>query len=292
MAARAISSGNISFGLVSIPIKIYSATQSKAVHFSLLSAENKSRLKQQYVSASTGEIVPREAMVRGYEFSKGQFVVMSDEELKNLEKKTDRSISIEEFVPIATVDPIYFEKSNLLGPDKGGNKPYKLLQAAMIEAGRVAVGRFSTRGREQLVLVRPSGKGLVLHSLYYADEVRSFDDVDLDDDVQFREGEIELAHQLIDRLSTDRFVPEKYEDDYRRTLLEAIEKKAAGEEIVAASAEEKHEQIIDLVAALKQSLLQKRGAAGAEPAEAESKRFRKGARAKGEHAPAKRKTAT
>ncbi len=277
MAARAISSGTISFGLVSIPIKIFTATKTKTVRFSLLNGEDKSRVKQQYVSASTGEVVTREQMVKGYEYSRGQFVVMTDDELKALEKKSDRTIEIEEFVPIAKVDPIFYEKSNLVGPDKGGHKPYQLLHAAMVEAGRVAIGRYSTRGREQLVLLRPSGPGLVLHGLYYADEVRDFDDIELDGDVEFKEGEIDLAHQLIDRLSSDDFVPDKYEDEYRRTVLEAIDRKVAGEEIVAPPSEEKHEQIIDLVAALKESLLQKKGVAEAKP----TKRTRKAPRAKG-----------
>jgi len=285
MAARAIASGTISFGLVSIPIKIFTATQAKTVRFSLLNGADKSRVKQQYVSASSGEVVARDEMVKGYEYSRGQFVVMTDDELKALEKKSDRTIEIEEFVPISKVDPIFYEKSNLLGPDKGGHKPYQLLHAAMLEAGRVAVGRFSTRGREQLVLLRPSGPGLVMHGLFYADEVRSFEDIELDDDIQFKEGEIELAHQLIDRLANDEFQPEKYEDEYRRSVLEAIDRKVAGEEIVALPSEEKHEQIIDLVAALKESLLQKKGSAKAEP----TKRVRKAPRAKGKTGTTKRK---
>jgi len=286
MAARAISSGTISFGLVSIPIKIFTATQAKTVRFSMLSGADKSRVKQQYVSASSGEVVPRDAMVKGYEYSKGQFVVMTDDDLKALEKKSDRTIEIEEFVPIRQVDPIFYEKSNLIGPDKGGHKPYQLLVAAMIEAGRVAIGRFSTRGREQLVLLRPSGKGLVMHGLYYADEVRSFDDIEIDGDVEFREGEMDLAHQLIERLSSETFDPSKYEDDYRRSVLEAIEKKVAGEDIVAPAGEEKHEQIIDLVAALKESLLQKKGVASATDP---GKRVRKAAQSKGKTAATKRK---
>lgn len=283
MAARATSSGTISFGLVSIPIKIFTATKAKNVRFSMLNGADKSRVKQQYISASTGEVVARDQMVKGYEYSRGQFVVMTDDELKALEKKSDRSIEIEEFVPISKVDPIYYEKSNLIGPDKGGHKPYHLLHAAMVDAGRVAIGRFSTRGREQLVLLRPSGEGLIMHGLYYADEVRGFEDIELETKPDFKDGELDLAHQLIDRLASDDFAPQKYEDDYRRSVLEAIDKKVAGEEIVAAPAEQKQEQIIDLVAALKESLVQKRG-----PAEAKPKtRARKTASKK--KAPAKRR---
>ncbi len=172
MPARATSSGTISFGLVSIPVKVYPATRSKSVHFNMLHAKDQSRLKQQYICATCGEMVERDETVRGYEYARDQYVVLTEEELKALETKSDKSIEIEEFVPIEKVDPIYFEKSKLLGPDKGGAKAYRLLNEAMVTMGRVAVGRHRTRGREQLVLIRPRGRGLVLHGLYYADEVR------------------------------------------------------------------------------------------------------------------------
>ncbi len=254
MAARATASGTISFGLVSIPVKLYTATSSKSVHFNMLHEKDKGRLKQQYVCSVCGEVVERDATVRGYEFAKNQYVVMSEEELAALERKSDRTIEIESFVPIEQVDPIYFEKSNLLGPDKGGSKAYKLLNRAMLAAGRVAVGRFSTRGRQQLVLIRPVENGLMMHGLYYADEVRSFDDIEFGDPVELKKGELELAGQLIDQLSIARFEPERYEDDYRRELLAAIERKSAGEAIAVAEPAEAREQIIDLVAALKRSL--------------------------------------
>ena len=173
MAARATSSGTISFGLVSIPVKLYPATRSKSVHFNMLHATDRSRLKQQYVCATCGEVVERSATVRGYEYARDQYVVLSEEELKALETKSDKSIEIEEFIPIERVDPVYFDSSQLLGPDKGGQKAYRLLNEAMLTMGRVAIGRFKTRGREQLVLIRPLGRGLVLHGLFYADEVAS-----------------------------------------------------------------------------------------------------------------------
>jgi DNA end-binding protein Ku len=275
MAARAISSGTVSFGLVSIPIKVYSATRSKSVSFNMLHETDKARLKQQYICSTCGEVVERSATVRGYEFSRGQYVVLSEDELKALQKKSDQTIEIEEFVPIEQVDPIYFEKSYLLGPDKGGHKAYRLLRKAMMEAGKVAVGRFSTRGREQLVLLRPVGSGLTLHGLFYADEVRGFDDVDLGDEIDLKEGELALAKQLIEQLSNRSFDAEKYGDEYRHSVLEAIDRKVAGEEVVAMPATEQREKIIDLVAALKQSLAEKRAAA--EP----PKRERKAAKAKG-----------
>jgi DNA end-binding protein Ku len=280
MAARATASGTISFGLVSIPVKLYTATSSKDVHFNMLHQTDKGRLKQQYVCSVCGEKVERDDTVKGYEFARGQYVVISDEELAALERKSDRSIEIEEFVPIEQVDPIYFEKSNLLGPDKGGQKAYRLLNRAMLAAGKVAIGRFSTRGRQQLVLIRPVENGLMMHGLYYADEVRSFDDVEFGDAVELKQGELDLAGQLIAQLSSPRFEPAKYEDDYRRELVAALERKSAGEAITAPAPAEEREQIIDLVAALKRSL-------GERPERAPLKvvRERKPAKAKGKKEP-------
>ena len=282
MAARSIGSGTISFGLVSIPVKLYTATSPKQVHFNMLHAKDKGRLKQNYVCSVCGEKVDREETVRGYEFTRDQYVVMSEEELAALEKKGDRSIEIEEFVPIEQVDPLYFEKSNLLGPDKGGQKAYKLLNQAMLATEKVAVGRHSTRGRQQLVLIRPVENGLMMHGLFYADEVRSFEDIEFGDAVTLKQGELDLAHQLIDQLSSPRFEPGKYEDVYRRDVLQQIERKVAGEEISAAPAPAAREQIIDLVAALKKSLGERR-----EGAPAKSTRVRKPAKAKGRAEPAR-----
>ncbi len=280
MAARATSSGTISFGLVSIPVKVYPATRSKAVHFNMLHATDRSRLKQQYVCATCGETVERVATVRGYEYARDQYVVLAEDELKALETKSDKSIEIEEFIPIEKVDPVYFEKSQLLGPDKGGQKAYRLLNEAMLTMGRVAVGRYRTRGREQLVLIRPLGRGLVLHGLFYADEVSSFEDVEFGDDVQLRAGELNLAQQLIEQLSGASFDPQKYEDRYRQAVLAAVDQKIAGQEVVVAEKPESREQIIDLVAALKRSLEERRDAAGA-PDAAGGGRLRKPALAKG-----------
>jgi DNA end-binding protein Ku len=280
MAARATSSGTISFGLVSIPIKVFTATSSKDVHFSMLHDKDKSRLKQQYVCATCGEIVDRSHTVKGYEYQRDQYVVVSDEEIAALQQKTDQTIEISEFVPIAQVDPIYFEKSNLLGPDKGGHKAYQLLHRAMTQTKRVAVGRYATRGRQQLVLLRPMGEGLAMHGLYYADEVRNFSDIEIDTTIAIKDNELELAKQLVDQLANDKFEPEKYEDDYRRALLAAVDRKVAGEEIVAPPPEEAREQIIDLVAALKKSLADKAAKAPA----AEAAPARKAAKAKGKKA--------
>jgi len=278
MPARATSSGTISFGLVSIPVKVYPAATSRAVHFNLLRRRDKSRLKQHYVAAADGEPVERDEIVKGYEYARGHYVVMTDEELKALEQKADQSIEIEDFVPISSVDPLYFDRSTLLGPDKGGSKAYRLLREAMQETGMVAVGRFATRGRRQLVLIRPVEAGLVMHALFYADEVRSFDDIDLGEEVEPKKAELDLARQLIDQLAGKRFEPGSYEDDYRQALLQAIDKKVAGEEIVAAPSEAPREQIIDLVAALKKSLAARRGGdAERRPARARPRKARRSA---------------
>ncbi|MBM4383980.1 MAG: Ku protein [Deltaproteobacteria bacterium] len=290
MPARANSSATISFGLVSIPVKVYTANRSKSVSFNMLHAKDKSRLKQQYVCATCGEPVESADRVKGYEYAKDQYVVMSDEELKALERKSDRTIEIEEFIPMERVDALYYEKAQLLGPDKGGAKAYRLLNEAMLTMGKVAIGRHHVRGREQLVLVRPLGRGLVLQGLYYADEVAKFDEIEFGDEVELKKGELDLAQQLIEQLASERFQPEKYEDEYRRELLSAIDRKVAGEEVVSAPRAEQREQIIDLVAALKKSLEEKRGGAGQAKVtpDAAAERVRKPARAKGKSADAKR----
>lgn len=288
MAARATASGTISFGLVAIPVKVYAASKSKTVRFNQLHASDNARLKQQLHCSSCDEVVPRSDTVKGYEYSRGQYVVMTEDELKALEKKTDRTIEIEEFIPITSVDPIFFEKSNLIGPDKGGHKSYRLLCRAMTDSGKVALGRYGSRGRQQLVLLRPTHEGLTMHGLFYADEVRKFDDIDLGDAVEFKEGELDLAMQLIDQLASDSFQPEKYEDDYRQAVLAAVDRKVAGEEIVVVEEPDRRDQIIDLVAALKQSLADKE----AGTAKAKPKRVRKAAKAKTEkRAPARKAAA-
>ena len=258
MGARAIASGTISFGLVSVPVKLYTATRSKSLSFNLLHEKDKSRLRQQYVCATCGEVVERNALVKGYEYAKGQYAVLTEDELKALEQQSDQSIEIEEFVPINEVDPIYFDKAYLLGPDKGGQKAYRLLCEAMEKAGQGALGKFSTRGKQQLVLLRQAQGGLILHALYYADEVSSFAEIDRGDSVTLKPGEIDLAVQLIEQLAAPSFEPEKYEDDYRKRALDLIERKVAGQEVVAAAAPAPRAQIIDLMDALKASLEAKR----------------------------------
>jgi DNA end-binding protein Ku len=253
MAARSIGSGTISFGLVSIPIKLFTATSAQNVSFNQLHKKCGSRLKQQLVCPVDNEVVPRTDIVKGYEFSKDRYVQFSEEELKKLEaERTDR-LDIVEFVPSDTVDFIFIEKTYYLGPDKGGDRAYKLLSESMTRMNRVAVGRFGTRGKEQLVLLRPYKGGLVMHHVFYADEVRSFDDVERPGEVEFKPVEAELADKLIEQLSSEAFKPDQYHDEYRDRVLSAVEQKAAGQEISVAP-EAPQAQIIDLFEALKRSL--------------------------------------
>ena len=260
MPARSIATGTLAFGMVSIPVRLYSAGESAAaVSFNLLHAKCQSRLKQQYVCPKDSEIVPRDQMVKGYEFAKEQYVVFSEEELKAMAEEAQRAIEITEFVPAATVDPVYFDGAYYLGPDKGGEKAYRLLNEAMKQTGRAALARWSARGKQYLVMIRPSGKGLVMQQLLHADEVRPISEVPIDD-VEPKAAELALAVQIIDQIARDEFHPESYEDEVRKRYHEAIQKKIEGQEITAAP-EAPRAQIIDLMEALKASLAAKRAAA-------------------------------
>jgi DNA end-binding protein Ku len=258
MAPRAIASGTVSFGLVSIPVKVYTATASQKVHFHMLDQKTGGRVKQQYVSAASGEIVERQAMMKGYEYARGQFVTLAEDELKALEAERSNTMDIVEFVPLETVDLVQVEKSYYLGPDKGGDKAYRLLTQAMKRKGRVAVGRWAARGKEQLVLIRPYRRGLILHQMFYANEMRAADEIELGAEYSFGEPELDLADKLIDQLSSGEFMPEKYVDGYTERVRQLVEQKVAGQEITVAP-EAPKAQIIDLFEALKQSLDQAKG---------------------------------
>jgi len=267
--ARAIAGGTISFGLVSIPVKLYSATQaSSGVSFNLLHAKCKSRLKQQYICTFDNEIVGRDQMTKGYEFAKDQYVTFTTEELKALEEKATQTIDIAEFVPLDRIDPVYFDKAYYLGPEKGGEKAYRLLCEAMRETGRAGLARYAARGKQYLVLLRPSIEGgLVMQQLLYADEVRPFSDVPMPDESEVKEPELRLAKQLIDQIAVETFEPTKYHDDVKERILADIERKREGQEIAVTAPEPEPARIIDLMEALKASLGKSKGAA---PAAAES----------------------
>ncbi len=269
MAARSIGTGTVSFGMVSIPIRLYSASEpSASISFNLLDGKTKTRLKQQYVNQA-GEIVTRDQMVKGYEFSKDQYVAFTAEELKAMEEQAQKAIEITEFVPAAAVDPVYFDKAYYLGPEKGGEKAYKLLVEAMRQTGKTALAKWAARGKQYLVMIRPTQGGLVMQQLMYADEVRPISEVPLGD-AEIKEGELKLAVQLIDQIAVEEFRPENYEDEVKKRYHEAIQKKIEGQEITA-SPEQPKAQIIDLMEALKASLAAKgMGAAPAPAVKAEA----------------------
>jgi len=270
MPARAIASGVISFGLVSIPVKLYTSASSEQVRFNMLDSRHGVRVKQQYYSPVDNKVLDKGEIIKGYEYARDQFVTFTDEELKTLEADRSNHIEIVEFVPIATFDFVQIEKTYYLGADKGGDKAYRLLSRAMDDKDRVAVGRWAARGKEQLVIVRPYKDGLMLHQLYYANEVRSFAEVDDTAKVTVSDKELELAERLIDQLSEDQFTPEKYKDDYADRVREVVDQKIAGKEVVVA-AEAPRAQIIDLFEALKRSIADtKKGAAKTEAAEEEA----------------------
>jgi DNA end-binding protein Ku len=269
MPARAISSATVSFGLVSIPIKLYSAHETaNDIHFNMLHEECGTRLKQQYICPTHDRVVTRDETVRGYEFAKGQYVKLSDEEYKALQEVADNTIALTEFVPAKEVDPVYFERSYYVGPDKGGERAYKLLIEAMNETGLVGLAKYAARGKQYLVLVRPYGsEGLILHQLHYADEIKSFDEVPIKEGKPATTAEVKLAVQLIEQIAEKKFVPDKYEDEVKERMLAIIEKKVQGEEITAAPEPAPQAQVIDLMEALRKSLGMGGGAAEAEAAE-------------------------
>ncbi|HEY3203292.1 MAG TPA: Ku protein [Thermoanaerobaculia bacterium] len=263
MSARSIASGTISFGLVSIPVKLYAASNaSAAISFNLLHAKDSARLKQQYICTKDNEIVTRDQMVKGYEFSKDRYVTFTPEELKALEEQSTQSIEVVEFVPIEKVDPVYFDRSYYVGPDKGGAKAYALLSKVMQETGRVALARYAARGKQYLVMLRPADGGIVMQQLLYADEVRPFAEVPIES-ADVSPKELDLAKLLVEQRATDAFQPETYEDDVKKRVLGLIQKKVEGEEVSFAPPEVGGGQIIDLMEALKASLAKKPGKAAA-----------------------------
>ncbi len=266
MASRPISTGSISFGLVSIPVKLFTATSSKSVNFNLLHEKDKSRIQQKLYCPVDDAIVDRGELVRGFEVEKGKYVSFTDEELKKLEASDDHAIEISEFIPLSRVDPVYFAGHYYLGCEPGSAKAYRLLAQAMAESERVALARYTMRGKEHLVLLRPYEKGLILHTMYYADEVRAMAEVDRGLEAAVKETELDLAKRLIGELTAEKFEPSRYEDRYRQRVLDAAEKKMEGEQVTEAQPVARRGQVIDLMSALKASL-EKRRLAAEEPSE-------------------------
>jgi len=254
MPARSIGTATISFGLVSIPTKLYTTNESSGdISFNMLHEADGARLKQQYICTKCNEVVDREHTVKGYEHAKGQYVVFSAEELKALDAVATQTIALEEFVPAAAVDPLYVEKSYYLGPDKGGERAYKLIRDAMIETGLVGVASYSARGKQYIVELRPYHEGLIMHQLRYAAEVKPWTEVPLPALPELKPAEIGLAKQIIQQIAHETWSPDKYKDEVQERMAELIQKKIEGQEITIAP-EAPVGKVIDLMEALKASL--------------------------------------
>src|SRR5438105_7212749 len=274
MAARSIASLTVSFGMVSIPVKLFSATEaSRAISFNLLHKSCGSRLKQQYCCVKEELPVGREDMAKGYEFEKDQYVMCTPEELKALEEAGTHTADITEFVPIESVDPVYFDKAYYLAPDKGGAKPYALLARALRDTKRCALGRWAARGKQYILMIRPVDDGLAMQQLLYAAEVRSIKDIEIPK-TEVRDAELKLAQQLIEQQAADRFDPTAYTDEVRSRVEAAVQKKIEGQEITMAEAPEPGAQVIDLMEALRASL-EKKPAKRAQPAKPAARKVAK-----------------
>jgi DNA end-binding protein Ku len=254
MPARSIGTATISFGLVSIPTKLYTTNETGSdIHFNMLHDADNARLKQQYICTQCNEIVDREHTVKGYEHAKGQYVVFTGEELKALDAVATQAIAIEEFVPASAVDPVWVDKSYYLGPDKGGERAYKLIHDAMIETGLVGIASYSARGKAYIVALRPFNDGLIMHQLRYSEEVKPWSEVPLPELPELKPAELGLAKQIIQQIAHETFAPERYKDDVQARMRELIAKKVEGQEITV-TPEAPAGKVIDLMEALKASL--------------------------------------
>ena len=260
MSARVVGSATISFGLVSVPVKLYSSADTSAtISFNWLNKNSSARVKQQYVDAHSGEKVDKADMIKGYEFTQGQYVTFTPEEIKALDQKATNSIDINEFIPLGKVDRIWLDKVYFLGTDKGGARAYQLLCQALAQTGRAAIGQYATRGKQYLVLIRPMDGILVMEQLHYATQLRQPSEVPIEH-VDLKDNELDLAKQLIEQSSADTFSPEVYHDTVADRVMEAIQQKVDGEDITAEPTEEPQAKIIDLMAALKASLAEGKAA--------------------------------
>ena len=253
---RSIWTGAISFGLVNVPVKLYSATEDKDIHFNQFQKDTGERIRYKRVAEGTGEEVEYEDIVKGYEKSKGRFVIVTPEELESVEPGKGRTIEIEDFVGLDELDPIYFEKTYYLAPQEGAgaDKAYALLREAMEKANKVAIGRFVMRTKQYLTALRPSGNLLLLETMFFPDEIRSTKELeDMAKGAKVSDRELKVAEQLIDSLTTE-WDPERYHDTYRERVLDLIEQKAKGEEVVVEKSEAPESNVVDLLAALEASL--------------------------------------
>ncbi len=254
MAARALASATISFGLVSIPVKLFTAYESgRTIRFNQINKADGQRVKQQLVSSVSGEPVAKEDIVKGYEFSRGQYVLFEPEELKAIEAQSTHMIEIKEFIEADKVPRIYLDRFYYLGTDKGGARAYHLLSEAMKDTGRAALGTYAARGKQYLVLVRPMGDGLAMEQLRYADEIRDASVVPVDE-ADVKPDELSLARQLISQAAAEEFNPDQYKDEVYERLKGLIDSKVDGEEITLAATDTGESKVVDLMAALKASI--------------------------------------
>jgi len=255
-SVRSIASLTLSFGLVNVPVRLFSATDGGSeIQFKMLDKSG-GRLKQQYISERTKKVVERKDMVKGYEVEPDHFVLFSPEELKNLEEGSSHVIEIVSFVPITAIDPLFYDRSYLLAPDKRGAKPYALLREAMLKAGRCALAKWAWKAKQNIVQVRATEDGLILQQLRYADEVRSLKDLNIEA-AEIKPAELQLALQLVDQIAVDDFAPEAFEDEEKQRVLAAIDEKIKGKQVVASAHSEDAAtsgQVIDLMEALRSSL--------------------------------------
>jgi DNA end-binding protein Ku len=252
---RMLRRGMISFGLVNIPVQLFPAARSENVSFNLIHAKCGSRIKQQIFCPTCGIVVDRDSLVKGYEVTDGQYVQVTESDLEQLEEDASDAMNIMEFVPLSTVDPLYYEKTYYLGPGKGGEKTYQLLAQAMAKTEEAALAQFVMSGKENLVLIRPAQGGLMLHVLYYADEVRDFAEIDKGKDAKASQAELELATRLINDLKKEEFRPEQYQDTYRERVLELIQQKQSGKKSAAPTRVARApSDVIDLMSVLKASI--------------------------------------
>jgi DNA end-binding protein Ku len=269
-SSRPVASLSISFGLVAIPVKLYSAVlTSERLAFHLLRKSDGSRIKEQFVAVNDGKQVARSDMVKGYEFAKGKHVMFTPEELKALEDATSPTLEIVQFVPLESVDPIYFMATYYLLPDKGGAKPYALLSTALNEEKRCAVGKWTSRGKEHIIIIRPQGKGLALHQLHFNAEIRDLKALGYEP-ATVTPAEVKLARQLIEHLSANRFDPNEFADEHRARVMREIKKKVQGKEISLgeAPAEKPRDNVISIMDALKASIKEKSSGRGKPPKKA------------------------
>jgi DNA end-binding protein Ku len=250
-------SGHLTFGLISMPVRLFSGARSSGISFNMLHRPDKSRLKQQYICQAEGVPVDRNDIVKGYEYRKDEYIVIEPDEIKKIEPQTAKTMEILEFVKESEVDPVYFESSYYMMPEEAGRRPYALLTKALEESEYVAIAKITMHNREYTVFLRPTQGGLMLHTMYYEDEVRKVDGFGAPE-VELKEAEVKVAHQLIEALA-DKWDPKKYKDSFQENLKQLIEAKLEGGEVAAVEKPKKLAPVVDLMAALKQSLAQMEG---------------------------------